>query len=268
MPSLKNVASALLAAATLGTAAPALAEDPGHEALEDFRTREVKRPAITNRFFLKESRFELAVIGGLVPNNPFSKRYVGGVDLAYHLSEEFAFEGMVTYSPDFDTSDLKGLTSALVIIAQGNSGEFQQPLDKVTLSANFAARWSPLYGKINLVGETVLNFDLYFVGGLGMLAKQNYFAVYDAGSPTFVALNDGAPPNEVEIAPVLGTGMNFFLTQGMALKLDARMSLYVDNQPQYDPTEVVTEQRLYNNFVIAAGLGFYFPKMKSRLYNF
>ncbi|MCO4746543.1 MAG: outer membrane beta-barrel domain-containing protein [Proteobacteria bacterium] len=266
MPSLKNLAPALLTVATLGAAAPAIAADPGQEALEDFRTREVKRPAITNRFFLKESRFELAVLGGLVPNNPFSKRYVGGIDLAYHLSEEFGFEGLISYSPDLGTSDLKGLTSALVIIAQGNSGDFQQPLDKVTLSAAFAARWSPLYGKINLVGETVLNFDLYFVGGIGMLAKQNYFAVYDPNS--IVTLEDGAPPNEVEIAPVLGTGMNFFLTQGMALKLDARMSLYIDNKPQYDPTEVITEQRLYNNFVISAGLGFYFPKMKTRLYNF
>lgn len=268
MPSLKNAASALLAAVTLGVAAPAVADDPGHEALEDFRTREVKRPAITNRFFLKESRFELAVVGGLVPNNPFAKRYVGGVDLAYHLSEEFAFEGMFSYSPDLGINDLKGLTSALVIIAQGNSGDFQQPLDKVTLSAAFGAKWSPLYGKINLVGETVLNFDLYFTGGIGMLAKQNYFAVYDAGSPVYVALVDQTPPNEVEIAPVLGTGMNFFLTQGMALKLDARMSLYIDNKPQYDPNEIVSEQRLYNNFVIAAGLGFYFPKMRSRLYNF
>lgn len=269
MPSLKNAASALLVAATLGAAAPALADDPGHEALEDFRTREVKRPAITNRFFLKQNRFEVAVIGGLVPNNPFAKRYVGGLDLAYHLSEEFAFEGMLAYSPDLGIDDLKGLTSALVIIAQGNSsGTFQQPLDKVTLSAAFSARWSPLYGKINLVGETVLNFDLYVTGGIGMLAKQNYFAVYDSASPVYVALVQQNPPNEVEIAPVLGTGMNFFLTPGMALKLDARMSLFIDNKPQYDPNEVVVEQRLYNNFVVAAGLGFYFPKMRTRLYNF
>jgi outer membrane beta-barrel protein len=270
MPSLKNAASALLAATTLVVSAPALAEDPGQEALEDFRTREVKRPAITNRFFLKQNRFEVSVIGGLVPNNPFAKRYVGGVDLAYHLSEEFAFEGMLTYSPDLGIDDLKGLTSALVVIAQGNSsGTFQQPLDKVTLSAAFSARWSPLYGKINLVGETVLNFDLYVTGGIGMLAKQNYFAVYDAGSPVLVSLQaPPSSPNEVEIAPVLGTGMNFFLTQGMALKLDARMGLYIDNKPQYDPDEIVTEQRLYNNFVVAAGLGFYFPKMRTRLYNF
>lgn len=264
---MKHFASALLAGTALGMAGPALASDPGQEALEDFRAREIKRPAITNRFFLKESRFELGVIGGIVPNNPFSKRYVGSLDLAYHLSEEFAFEALISYSPDLAESDLKGLTSALVLIAQGDSGDFQQPLDKVTLAANFGARWSPLYGKINLVGETVLNFDLYFVGGIGMLAKTNYFAVY-ADSPCFCELIPGAPANEVEIAPMVGTGMDFFLTQGMALKLDARMSLYIDNKPQYDPNEVVTEQRLYNNFIVGAGLGFYFPKMKTRLYNF
>ena len=188
---MKHFASALLAGTALGMAGPALASDPGQEALEDFRAREIKRPAITNRFFLKESRFELGVIGGIVPNNPFSKRYVGSLDLAYHLSEEFAFEALISYSPDLAESDLKGLTSALVLIAQGDSGDFQQPLDKVTLAANFGARWSPLYGKINLVGETVLNFDLYFVGGIGMLANQMFqeaFSFQDKGKGAALAI--------------------------------------------------------------------------------
>ena len=270
--SLRPGASAALAAAALCASMPAFAADddsPGLKAIEDFRAGDSRPKAVTNRFFLKENRFEISPIIGYVPNNPFAVRYVGGAILGFHFSETIAAQAQISYSPDLGENDLKGLVGVLLDRAfnAGADVGFQQPLDKVTLSAAFGVAWAPVYGKINLVGETVLNFDLYFVGGIGMLAKTNYFAVY-ADSPCFCELIPGAPANEVEIAPMVGTGMDFFLTQGMALKLDARMSLYIDNKPQYDPNEVVTEQRLYNNFIVGAGLGFYFPKMKTRLYNF
>jgi len=224
---------------------------------------------VQNRFFLKANRFEVAPVLGYVPNNPMVKRYVGGLLAGYHFSETLAAEGAIMYAPDLKQNDLKDLTNTLVrIAAEGKSVEFQQPLDKMTLGATFAARWAPVYGKINLIGERVLNFDFYLVGGLGMLSVSKYYATYDSDTGGTVVSNQ---PEKKAVVPVnLGFGMNFFANGSMAVKLDARSYLYADKKPDYDPTPgtQVTESRLYNAFVASVGVSVFFPKMQARQFQF
>jgi len=254
---------------------PAIAaEGPGLDALKVFKEGPPPVPVVQNRFFEKTERFELAPLLGYVPNNPMARRYVGGVVFGYHFNEQFGAEATLSYSPDLGQSDLKGLAKTLVRIAHNGAGgaDFQQPLDKVTLSAIFAATWAPLYGKINLLGEKVLSFDLYGVAGVGILSKANYRAVFDENAASnedpVRLMPDETNPNEALVSGVVGVGSNFFLNQTVALKIDARFALYVDNLPQYDQTQAEPGQRLYNNFVASAGLAFFFPNMKPRLYDF
>lgn len=258
---------------TLLVGAAAHAEDtPGAAALEEYRSGRSSPKAIENRFFLKEGRFEIAPHVGYVPNNPFAVRYVGGAFLAYHFNEQFSVGGDVTFSPDLGEGDLKGLVSVLLDRAYNASSgakDFQQPLDKIGLAAMFGANWAPIYGKINLVGATVVNFDLYLFGGVAMISKNNYVAVYDAAtaaSGDVVALQPQG--QETSFGPVLGIGQNYFINQSLAVKLDARSLFYVDQKPQYDPAVPVTEKRLYNNFTASLGFGIFFPAMKPRLYEF
>jgi outer membrane beta-barrel protein len=264
---------ALLLLVGLLTPTPAEAgAKAARQALKELREGRQDYDKVQNRFFLKEGRFEIAPILGYVPNNPMVKRYTGGVLGAYHFSETMAVEGAFIYSPDLGTNDLKGLTNTLVQIAQSSSGQgsvFQQPIDKMVLGATFAARWAPVYGKINLIGERVLNFDFYGVAGLGLLSVQKYYAVYDD------APGDGQTPvtlveaSSKALVPInLGIGFDFFLSQSVALKIDARSYLYIDSKPQYDPNEQVTESRPYNNFVASGGVSVFFPKMKPRLMDF
>jgi len=241
---------------------------PATDAMDELNNGRPKYNVVQNRFFLKENRIELAPVVGYVPNNPFAKRYVGGLLGAYHFSETLAAEAAFMYSPDLGTGDLKGLTTTLVSIAhEGTDQGFQQPIEKMILGATFAARWAPVYGKINLIGERVLNFDFYGTAGLGLLTINKYYAKYNESV--------GVPPTElVALGPKprvpvnLGVGFDFFLSSSLALKLDARNYLYVDNKPQYDPNVPVTESRLYNNFVASVGMSIFFPKMKPRVYNF
>ena len=273
MPIPKLLAGAILCGLT---APPAAAADgPGGEALDDFRAGPRCKPAVKNRFFMKGQRFEIAPSFGYVPNNPFVVRYVGVVALAYHFDEVFSAEAQISYSPDLGEGDLKGLTSKLLASAYNSPGSevFQQPLDKVGLSALFGMGWAPFYGKINLVGEKVLNFDLYGFAGIGMLSKKNFIATYDPDGaaldpPDAVNLDPAAQANEVQVAPVIGIGQNYFLTQMLALKLDVRSAFYIDEKPQYNPEIPVTEMRLYNNFIASVGVSVFAPKMKPRLYDF
>jgi len=261
------------AALALGMAVESTTANAGStgadDALTEFRHGSAPKNAVENRFFLKEERFELTPSIGYVPNDPFVKRYVGGVMFAYHFSEELATEATVMYAPDLGEEDLKELTSTLVQIAndsKSSSGEFQQPLNKMILGATFDVRWAPVYGKLNLIGEKVLNFDFYGVAGLGLLSGQQYYATYDAnGQDNAVSLQDVGAKAHPNVN--LGVGFDFFLSSSVALKLDGRSYLYIDKKPDYDPTDQQTpdESRLYNTFVATLGLAFFFPTMGERL---
>lgn len=267
---------AILPAPVAQLATPeARADSPGLEAIDDFRKGKGVHKAVENRFFLKEHRFEFAPMVGYVPNNPYARRYTAGAAFGYHFNESVAAQAQVFYSPDLGEGDVKGLVGVLLQRAFNSSSdaetEFQQPLDKVTLGANFGVVWSPFYGKINLVGETVLNMDFYLYGGAGIVSKANYYAQYDeAGAanipPDPVILN--AVGNEVRVAPYIGLGQNYFLSRAVSFKLDFRSALWVDNKPSYDPAVEVTEQRVYNNVILSGGVSFFLPNMKPRLYEF
>jgi len=273
MQTFKSLKSWLAATVLMvGLSAPAIAADsPAGTALAEVQDGAGPKNAVQNRFFLKEGRIEATPIVGYVPNDALVKRFVGGILGAYHFSEEFAAEGAFLYSPDLGSTDLKGLTGTLVDIGVKSKPKFQQPLDKMIMGATFAARWAPFYGKINVIGESVLNFDAYGVLGLGMLSLQSYYATGKAGETDAagnVIVNLQTGEKKVVVTPNIGFGMNFFLNQTIALKLDARSYFYIDNEPSYDPTDPVDSKRLYNNFVASVGLSFFVPEMKKRMYNF
>ena len=257
-------------------------EGPASEALSSFRQGDSTKAAVENRFFLKESRFEVSPTLGYIPNNPYARRYVGGLFVGYHVDESLAASLSLGVAPDGTEDDLKELVGVLLQTARSNgentSGQsFEQPLEKLRLSFAAGVSWAPVYGKINLVGETVLNFDLYAFAGVGMISKQNYVATYDSiqcANPSDCAnLSDvvelTAKESEFNVGPVLGLGQNYFINQSVALKLDARSYFYVDDVPSINPLEEgESTRRLYNKFTTSIGVSLFFPKMKPRLYEF
>ncbi len=270
----------LLASAPEAVAADSSSDHPAEAALEEIQGKKQPTSLIQNKFFVKANRFELAPAVGYVPNNAFVSSIYGGAIAAYHFSDSFAAEGTFLYAPNTGASGMKGLTQTLVGIAYEGNNEtsFRQPLDRLQLGAIFAARWTPVYGKINLIGEGVLNFDLYGTAGIGLLLVTKDYASIN---PDYAAGVEGADPaipttspsTEAYPAINLGIGLNFFLTQSIALKIDARSALYIAKEPDYgnklpngDPEEL--ESRLYNTFLTTAGVSIFIPRMKPRMFNF
>lgn len=251
-------------------------------ALEEFNGKKPKIDPIRNRFFIKSNRFEIAPALGYVPNNSFADIYVGGAFLAYHFSESLSVEAAVMYSPNTGTTGVKNLTRTLLDIAyQGDPDTtFQQPIDRLTLATAFSARWSPVYGKINLIGEGVVNFDVYGTGGIGLLAISKDVAVvsddYRNGESTDpVALEPNA---EQFFTPGLnlGVGLDLFLSPTVAIKLDARTLVYIGQEADYisgdiDPItgqQQVLDSEVQSVFITTGGISIFVPKMKPRLFNF
>lgn len=255
------------------------ASNPAKEALDERFGKREEKNVIQNKFFLKSNRFEIAPSLGVVPNNSFVRNYYGGALLAYHFSETLAAEGAFLYAPNSGLTGVKGLTKTLVQIAYDSNPDttFKQPLDRLQLGAIFAARWSPVYGKINLIGEGVLNFDLYGTAGIGLLlVTKDYASVaddYKSGNSEDPVALESSPITEGYPAFNLGIGMDFFITQSIALKIDARTALYVADEPDYGNVNASGEpidlnKRLYNTFLTTAGVSIYVPRMKPRIFNF
>lgn len=266
----------LLLVASLGVAlaSPAWAADsdatpPGVEALKGFREGLPPQNPVQNRFFLKSKRFELAPELGLVPNNPFARRFTVALGFGYHFTETLSLQGNFAYAPDMGNRDVKAL--APILLSRADDPAFRQPLDKVTLSASFGVAWAPIYGKINLLGETVVNFDFYGYLGIGLVVQNRYSAVenptpQDSSTQQFFVLEKGA--SAVHVAPNIGLGGNFFITHAIALKLDGRFAIFPDNKPQYDTTVEPEGKRVVSQFTASVGVAIFFPKMKPRLYDF
>jgi len=279
-----GAAALALVAGTLLAPTAALAKDKNSAvlALEEFNGKKPPFDPIRNRFFIKANRFEIAPSIGYVPNNSFADIYVGGAYLAYHFSERLSVEAAVLYSPNTGKTGVKNLTRTLLDIAyQGDPDTtFQQPIDRMSLGTAFSARWSPVYGKINLIGEGVVNFDVYGTGGVGLLAISKDVATVDE------AYRSGESPDPVYLEPNpqqvfapalnLGVGMNIFLSPTVALKLDARTMIYIGQEADYivgdiDPTtgqQQVLEDEVQSQFITTGGISIFVPKMKPRLFNF
>jgi len=283
-----RVAFALAALGMLGAAlcAPSSAyakeKNNAVKALDEFYGKKAPVDPIRNRFFIKANRFEIAPALGYVPNNSFADVYVGGAFLAYHFSESFAVEATVMYSPNTGNAGIKGLTKTLLDIAWQSDPEttFQQPIDRLQLATAFSARWAPVYGKINLIGEGVVNFDLYGTGGVGLLAISKDVATVsdeyrNSGEGDPVAL-ETQPTTQFSPAVNLGIGLDFFISPTIAIKLDARTMAFVGPEADYiagdiDPTTNQPQHldnELQSVFITTGGVSIFVPKMKPRIFNF
>ncbi|MCB9761390.1 MAG: hypothetical protein H6739_16225 [Alphaproteobacteria bacterium] len=127
---------------------------------------------VQNRYFLKEKRLRSPPWQGH-PEQPHGAALRRRRAALLPLRREPLGWRADLLLPDQGTADLKGLTNTLVQIAHNGDPnvDFQQPVDKMRLGATFSLNWAPVYGKINLFGQTVVNFDLYGSVGLGMLAN-------------------------------------------------------------------------------------------------
>lgn len=268
----------LVTAGLFGLSAHAHAAAPAKEALDEFSGKKVVPSTVQNKFFVKTNRFEVAPTVGYIPNNSFVSNYVGGAYLAYHFSENISAEGALLYAPNTGLSGVKGLTKTLVAIAYegNNQTTFKQPLDRLQLGAIFDLRYAPVYGKINLIGESVLNFDVYGTAGAGLLlVTKDYASVnpnFPDSDPNPVVLEEN-PRTEGNPCLNLGIGMDFFVTQSIALKIDARSELYLAKEPDYGNRDaqgnaVPLDTQLYNTFITTAGVSIFVPKMKPRIFNF
>jgi len=199
---------------------------------------------IQKKTFLKLGRFEGTPFLGFVTNDPFINRYILGGSLTYHATEIFALEANLGYSPDLGKGDWKPLTTQLV-----DYNNVSPDISKLTLFSNFGFQFSPIYGKVAINGQRIINFDIFGAFGMG--------TTYTADD--LVALGDDsqkAQETQFEWHPTtnIGGGARVIFNENLAARIEGRSMVYIE-------TISSTTLEMKNNFLVLAAVSFFFPSM-------
>lgn len=185
--------------------------------------------AVQRKGFLKRGRWQVAAFASPTWNDAFYQKYALGGRLAYNLKDSFAVAVSGTYY----------LLSRNRTVREGSLA-FQSQLlqSQPSYSGMLEGIWSPVYGKAAWLGRRIVHFDVYLVGGLGLVWSATSFAPRDEGP---------------HLAGEFGGGIRFYPTSYLALEIGVTATLYPD---QKDLAVPGTLQK-----IIAAGVGvsFFFP---------
>lgn len=131
------------------------------------KRREVK--VVQRRSYIKDGKIDVTVNGGIVPNDDFLVYYLTGLRVGYHFAESFSVEG--SFHAAFES--LSGLSDYLknessIGLKDAQIREF------IKFFYNVSVLWSPIYGKISVLGQKLAHFGMYTGLGIGMMHTEGY----------------------------------------------------------------------------------------------
>lgn len=202
--------------------------------------------ALPRKRFLKIGRWEAAPHIGFVTNDPFINRYMLGAGISHHLTEVFAIELLGSFSPDFGTGDWKPITHQLV-----EENQVSPDISKILFYGNLNFQFSPIYGKVAVMGRTIVNFDVFGSFGTGLVyTKDDLEALQATDDPDAVATQTQYHPTTN-----FGAGFRILLNPNIAVRLEGRSMVYIE-------TVKSTTLEMKNNFLLLGSVAFFFPGME------
>ncbi len=189
---------------------------------------------VQNRAYSKANKITLGVLGGAITSDPFYNNSAYGFNLGYHFSEYISLSALAWRS-------ISSPSSALLTYQSQNRGAINSNPQYAYYGGEIAG--SILYGKLSVIGKSIIYYDLHLLAGAGMTGTEN---------GNFLTGH-------------LGIGQRFFLSKRASLRVDYRLMLYNENivekviTPQIGQT--VGTRVNYSN-AITAGVDFFFEVFK------
>lgn len=153
---------------------------------------------VQNRTYSKEKKFTFGVSYGSTSSDPFLSVSQLGLSLTYHFSEYIGF-GITGFG--FFTGKSNALTTfETYSLATANT---VYPFNYIAAEGSA----SLLYGKLSILGKSIIYYDLYLLGGVGRINKE------------------GGPG----LAYHAGLGQRFFISKHWSIKFDYKLLMYNEN---------------------------------------
>jgi outer membrane beta-barrel protein len=189
------------------------------------RTLAERIPSVTHRAFTKTGRVELFPAIGLSLSDPFYRYVVPQIGLHYYFNETLALGASADYYGGIATT----------INVAGGSAIVAPSYNKPVFGARVELQWSPLYGKLSWLAESVMHFDTYLTGGVGIVSP-----------------NSGG----MSLAGTIALGQHYFFNNWLALRAELREEMYSMSR---DPS--VSSDKTFQSLLSASlGVCFYFPQ--------
>jgi outer membrane beta-barrel protein len=186
----------------------AFAEDPIDKDLDYFWGKKRDVEVIQKRQFLREGRHEFTLFGGTIPNDDFFTYYPIGLRYNWFFLEDWSLEvfGAYMFHANSDLESFLENTSVINV-------KVYLP-EQLQWYAGAAGQWTPFHGKFALLTSKLTHFDINITFGAGVMVVKN---------------SEADPPTEYQPMGKLGAGMQFYLLDWLALRLDYRHFFYKSN---------------------------------------
>ena len=119
---------------------------------------------VQNRAYSKARKFTLGVVGGVINSDPFIANSAMGFNLGYHFSEYLSISALAWRS-------LSTPSAALVAYQQFSGGASNTNPQNAYFGGEVAG--SILYGKLSVLGKSIIYYDLHLLGGIGSTGTEN-----------------------------------------------------------------------------------------------
>jgi outer membrane beta-barrel protein len=178
--------------------------------------RERIRP-VSGHMFRKRGRFEASPSLTLSTTDAFFSKYVFGGTLGFFPTEELGIHARLGYALNAVSGAAQICITEESGIERGCSAPLHRDLDgrapgQITLLGGLDAQYAPVYGKVALVAESFLSFDLYVLGGAALVG---YRGPAEVGSSQQMTLGGN-----------VGVGGRVFINKWMTLRAELRDLIY------------------------------------------
>jgi outer membrane beta-barrel protein len=192
------------------------------------RGEEAELGVVQNRQYSKSGKIQVGVLGGLIFSDPFlSIQSVGG-QAGYHFTETLGVS-LIGWTKRVGSSD------ALDTFQRYTTGSTNANRPRWYAGTEF--NYSLLYGKLSLIGKSIIYYDMHLLGGFGVTST-------DSGR---------------YLTGTLGVGQRFYLSRLMSLRLDYRLMPYRENIIEQNITSQLGQikgQRVNYSNSISLGIDF------------
>jgi outer membrane beta-barrel protein len=222
--------------------------------------------AVQRKAFLVNSAVELTLMGSA----SFADRFVQSFGVAgagtYHLAENFGLQvfGLFMFPSD------SGLTDE--ILEEGMLTPEVAKLTQMLWAGGLGAEWSPIYGKIELFGASLGNFNFFVnIGaGLGQTRVQcvrgtdlddkqfGAGAKCPPGTPELGPRDDVYEPSRLQLMTAIGGGTRFYFNNTLGLMFEVKDWIFparVYRPGTQEPTQRFTDA-IRNNVFVQLGVSF------------
>ncbi len=188
----------------------------------------VEKVAVRNRLFTVANRWEVGGNVGFTLLPQLTDHFNFNASVAYNLVEWLAVEARVGYAYSRQTALADQVKSAF--LTQASRTRINDFSNMWQMGPNGVAgiRFQPVYGKLNLLAEVPVHFQLYLWagGGVGLFERSSLLICTQRSGST---CNGYLAESKVSPLVSLALGFRFFIIGKHAVRLEVRTWSYLDS---------------------------------------